>query len=193
MGYLASMRLSLDIPQGSVLGPLFSNIYKNDLLSSVVETDICNYADDITMYAYEKALDSVIARLESDSNLVINWFGGNFIKLNAEKCHLLILGRNSIQKYRRKKLLCVVIDKEVTFDTHISKLCKKAGSKLLALARIAGYMDPNKLRILMRAFVISQFQFCPLVWMLHSRHLSNKINRIHERTLRILHKDFQLF
>ena len=84
-----------------------------------------------------------------------------------------------------------MIDKEFTFDTRISKLCKKAGSKLSALAYIAGYMDPSELRILMRAFVISQFQYCPLVCMFRSRHLNNKTNRIHGRTLRITNKDYQ--
>ena len=84
-----------------------------------------------------------------------------------------------------------MIDKKLTFDTHISKLCKKVGSKLFALARIAGYMDTNKLRILLRAFVISQYQYSPLVWIFHSRHLNNKITRIHERTLRIAYKDYQ--
>ena len=43
----------------------------------------------------------------------------------------------------------------------------------------------------MRAFVISQFQYFPLVWMFHSRHLNNKINRIHERALRIAYKDYK--
>ena len=42
----------------------------------------------------------------------------------------------------------------------------------------------------MRAFVISQ-QYSPLVWVFHSRHLNNKINRIHERALRIAYKDFE--
>ena len=52
-------------------------------------------------------------------------------------------------------------------------------------------MDSNKLRVLMRAFVISQFQYCPFVWMFHSRHLNNKVNRIREKALRIAHKDYQ--
>ena len=78
------------------------------------------------------------------------------MKLNTDKWHLLILGRNSnkhvtlnigdsvIENTDEEKLLGVVIDKKLTFDAHISKLFKKAGSKLFALACIAGYMDTNK-------------------------------------------------
>ena len=41
----------------------------------------------------------------------------------------------------------------------------------------------------MKAFVESQFSYCPLIWMLHSRGLNNKINRTHERVLRIIFND----
>ena len=44
----------------------------------------------------------------------------------------------------------------------------------------------------MKAFVTSQFQYCPLVWMFHSRKVNHKINRIQERALRIVYKDYDL-
>ena len=37
----------------------------------------------------------------------------------------------------------------------------------------------------MKAFIESQFGYCPLVWVFHSRGINNKINRVHERALRI--------
>ena len=126
-------RLYLGVPQGSVLGGLFFNIYINDLLLSLVETDICNYVD-ATIYARDKTLDSVVARLESNSSIVIQWFGDNFMKLNADKCQLLILGRNSNQQVtlnildsvlenaEEEKLLGVVIDKNLLL-IHISVSC----------------------------------------------------------------------
>ena len=46
-----------------------------------------------------------------------------------------------------------------------------------------------KNRILMNAFSTSQFSYCPLVWMCHSRTNNNKINRLHERCLRIVYND----
>ena len=61
--------------------------------------------------------------------------------------------------------------------------------KLHALARISKYMPQKKLRIIMKAFVSSQFAYCSLVWMLHSRQINHKINKLHERTPRIAYND----
>ena len=41
----------------------------------------------------------------------------------------------------------------------------------------------------MKAFITSQFGYCPLVWMFHSRRINNRINRLHERSLRLTYTD----
>ena len=51
-------------------------------------------------------------------------------------------------------------------------------------------MSLEKRKTLMKAFIESQFNYCPLIWMLHSRTLNNKINRIHERALRTVYSDY---
>ena len=66
---------------------------------------------------------------------------------------------------------------------------KKACQKLNALVRLAPFMNVDKKRMIMKAFIESQFGYCPLVWMFHSRSFNNKINRIHERALRITYND----
>ena len=65
----------------------------------------------------------------------------------------------------------------------------KASLKLHASARVAHFMSQDKLRILMKAFIESQFGYCPLIWMFHSRRLNNKINKLHERALRLVYKN----
>ena len=50
-------------------------------------------------------------------------------------------------------------------------------------------MNIQKRRTIMKSFVTSQFSYCPLIWMFHSRRLNNKINSIHERALRITYQD----
>ena len=82
-------------------------------------------------------------------------------------------------------LLGVTTDKYLNFHDHVNSLCKKAYQNLNALARLAPYMNVEKRRIIMKAFRESQYGYCPLVWMFHSRGINNKINRVHERALRI--------
>ena len=51
-------------------------------------------------------------------------------------------------------------------------------------------MSHKKNFYLMNAFITSQFNYCPLVWMCHSRALNTRINKIHERALRIVYNDY---
>ena len=74
------------------------------------------------------------------------------------------------------------------FDDHVNYLCKKASLKLNALARIARFMNVSN-EVIMKSFIESQFGYCPLIWVSYSRGLNNKVNRIHERALRITYND----
>ena len=54
------------------------------------------------------------------------------------------------------------------------------------------FLSIHKLKLLMKSFIESQFGYCPLVWMFHSRGLNNRINKLHERALKIVYKDSEL-
>ena len=71
-------------------------------------------------------------------------------------------------------------------------MCVKKISKLHALARVSNFMNKDKLRLLMKALIKSQFSYCHLVWMFHSRTLNNKINKLHNRALRLVYKGDKL-
>ena len=58
--------------------------------------------------------------------------------------------------------------------------------------RVWKYLSWEKLRLLMKCFTESQFNYCPLIWMCHSRALNNKINKLHERALRQVYRDKSL-
>ena len=51
-------------------------------------------------------------------------------------------------------------------------------------------MTKDKLRVVMKAFIDSQFNYCPLIWMFHSRNLNNRINRLHKRALKIAYNNY---
>ena len=98
-------------------------------------------------------------------------------------------GKTKIWESKKQKLLGVEIDRPLNFDEYIASSCKKAGKKLFVLARLSNFMCTNKKRVLIKAFIESQFGHCPLIWMFHSRGVNNKINHLHERSLRIVYND----
>ena len=51
----------------------------------------------------------------------------------------------------------------------------------------------EKRGIVMKTFIESQFNYYPLIWMFHSRTINNKVNRLHERALRIAFSDFKSY
>ena len=190
------------VPQGSVLGPLLFNLYINDLFYEIDETHPSNFADDTSLNAFDKSLEELIRKLESDTLSVIIWFENNFMKLNQDKCHFLIaantnehlwikVGNEMIWESSEEKLLGLTIDKNLKFNSHVRNICKKASQKMYALARLAKFLSFHRKRVLLKAFIESQFSYCPLVWMFCSRKMNRKINHIHERALRLVYDDYE--
>ena len=99
------------------------------------------------------------------------------------------IGTAQIENTQNEKLLGITIDSKLSFDKHIQQICSRASAKLKALARIAPFMNIAKTKILMNAFFNAQFSYCLLTWMFHNKKLNNKINKLHERCLRIVYNN----
>ena len=67
--------------------------------------------------------------------------------------------------------------------------CKKVERKLCSLGRVCKFLNLELRTSLMKAFMESQFAYCPLVWMFCSRSSNNRINHLHERALIIVYND----
>ena len=88
------------------------------------------------------------------------------------------------------KLLGMNIDRGLKVDKHINDICAKANHKLSVLSRMCSFLCQNKKRVIFKSFVESQFKYYSLIWMFCSRKSNNKINRLHERSLRIVYNDY---
>ena len=80
-----------EVPQGLVLEPLFFDIFKNDLLFEVKESEICNFADDTTICTNGNSVESVILSLDEDLSKTLDWFKYNHTAANPGKFKTMFL------------------------------------------------------------------------------------------------------
>ena len=191
------------VPQGSILGPLLFNIFMNDLFFFIEgQCTLYNYADDNNFGVSHSDLDYVLQRLTSCANVAINWFNINEMEANASKFQGIIkvygntVAPKTIQVMNEEidfskeiTLLGVNIDVKLTFDSHISKICKRSGFSLRALERISKHLSEESKKYVYNAFIASHFSYCNIVWHFTSIHNVLKMERINKRALRIIFDD----
>ena len=142
-----------------------------------------NSADERFLYKFNGSIGAVILQLENDIAVLIEWYKNNYLKLSV---HIDI---KNVFNSDNENILGVHFDNKLDFKFHINKLCKKASQKLHALARVSNFMSLAQRKVIMNAFVITKFCNCPLLWMCQDRKLHAQLNKIHERTLRIIYRD----
>ena len=114
--YSSPKCISIGVPQGSFLGPLLFNIFINDLFYTDLESEICNFADDTTIFACDTNVDSVLTKLESGLHKVLEWYITNGMCANASKFQIMFLG------LKRKNKLCLNINGQLIPSSEHVKL-----------------------------------------------------------------------
>ena len=195
--------INFGIPQGSILGPLLFNIFINDLFLFIQKTEICNFADDNTLYACDSSLEKVINKLKADLANITKWFDNNSLVANASKFQLMFLGVKDhniqlnvgnieLKAVQEVQLLGITIDCKLSFSTHIKNICKSANNKLSAIIRLRNSLSHTQTNLLINAHVMSHFFYCPLIWMFCKKSDMNNIIKVHKRALRTTHNKFNL-
>ena len=121
------------------------------------------------------------------------------MKANPKKFQFMILSKKSYQSQKlsvnnftindpdEKELLGLAIDKELNFSKHIDILCRML-NKFHALRQIRKYLSLEKAKMLGNAFIDSQFNYAPLIWMFCRKGLHLKIQKIHHKTLKVIYQ-----
>ena len=151
--------------------------------------DFAGYADDNTSYTCSSNIEEVLENPQGTSEQLFQWFPANHLVVNAGKCHLLTsskinniaISNINVSSEQKVKLLGINLESRLNFDYHVNTLLNKANKKYHALARICNYMNTNKRRVVIKTFIKSQFSYCPLVWIFHSRTMNNRINTLYEK------------
>ena len=99
----------------------------------------------------------------------------------------LIINSTEIEETKKVLLLGITTDNLLTFSEHIDNLCRTANYKLHALRRIKKYLSLEKAKLLCNAFINSQFNYAPLVWMFCRKKQYLKIQKIHHKALKVVY------
>ena len=128
--------------------------------------DFAGYADDNTPYKCSSNIEEVLENLEGALEQFFQWFSANHLVENARKCDLLTsckitnniaISNTNFSSKQKVKPPGINLESRLNSDYHVNTLLNKGNKKYYALARLCNYMNTNKRRVLMKAFVISSF------------------------------------
>ena len=102
----------------------------------------------------------------------------------------LIINSKEIASAAEVTLIGLQIDNKLNFNSYISKLCRKAANHLNALKRFRKYINNKDKKLLTNTYVLSQFNYCPIVWHFCGKGGIHMIEKIHERAIRFVTNDY---
>ena len=140
------------------------------------EAKLADCTDYNIIYADRKDIEILLEILERESEMAICWFKENKMIINPNKFQAKVINinkkpnafytvnmNNQIVKSADSIMLLVAeIDNNLNFDKHISKICKKSGSKINPISRIQNYLGEIEKETLVNIFVTSSFNYSPL-------------------------------
>ena len=150
-----------------------------------MESEVCNFADDTTIYACNASIDAVMTRLEGDMHRLMKWFSCNGMTANPSKFQIMFLGRKDMSKLclnikghlissrKHVKPLGITIDSSLKFEAHVKELCKKVNLKVHALGRLRPILGEQKSKLIFNSMIMSKFSYCPLIWLFCSKVAKN--------------------
>lgn len=162
--------------QSSHLGPILFILFINDLPSTINDSNVLLYADDVKLFlSYKWAEDYNL--LQRDLNNMVEWCNHNLMSLNLQKCRKISFSRFSpavvsyhIQGHCLEEVsyindLGVFLDSKLRYNLHIESIINKANSLLGFLKRWAKeFNDSYITKHLFTALVRPSLEYACVVW-----------------------------
>ena len=186
------------IPQGSVLGPLLFVLYINDLPESV-KSHVFLFADDTKLFKQIKTERDSFT-LQEDIDALCKWTEKWLLKFNADKCHVLTLGKiedikhtcrytissNELEHVFNEKDLGVIFDADLTFEEHISSKVNKANEIMGLIRRGFSFLDADFFKKLYVSFVRPHLEYAQSVWAPHLKKYVDMLEKVQMRATKLV-------
>ena len=183
---------------------LFFLTFLNDIFYFIIEGKLFNYADDNTLSFSHLVFATLVEILERESGNLVEWFTRKQMRANPDKFQAVAIGERThnegptfrigeaeIGSDETVKLHGVHIDFNLKFDTQISNICRKASQQINFLKRFGNFLNFQSRKTVYHAFIMSNFNFCPLIWHFCSKRNTEKLEKVHFRALKFIFQDFE--
>lgn len=199
----------MGVPRGSVLGPILFSLYTSPIsgIASSFNISLQQYADDKQLFfsASADSLHSSIRQLESCLATLYSWFSHNGLALNGDKSQAITFGtRQKLRNYpslprisiagttvplsNHIKTLGVTLDTHLTFNNHISSVCKSAFYHTRALRHIRKSLTYDMATAVATSLIQSRLDYANSLFYGISKANLNKLQRVQNSLARIVLK-----
>lgn len=185
------------VPQGSVLGPILFIMYINDLDSNII-SKLGKFADDSKLGRGVSCKEDVEC-LRQDLAKLEKWSEDWQMQFNIDKCSVMHLGWNNIEsdyrlnsstlkKSELERDLGVLIDKNLKFSDHCSKVANNANITLGMIRRTIKCKSKSIITKLYKALVRPQLEYCVQVWRPYLKKDIEKLEKVQRRATKMIHE-----
>ena len=189
------------VPQGSVLGPLLFIIYTNDIPNCIKNSRAILFADDTTIYTSGNNIKELYNTMNTELELLTDWFYANKLSLNISKTNYMIIGNynktnsitnnltisnTQISQQPVVKFLGLFIDESLTWFNHIQHIKAKIASSQYLINSIKHIVTTNELRMLYFTLIYPYLYYGIVLWGTAARSNINKLVTQQKKAVRII-------
>jgi hypothetical protein len=196
------------VPQGSVLGPLLFGIFINDLPLSLSDPNVsCDlFADDTSLHSHASNIASIQTSLQLSLNDVSDWCRRNRMAIHPQKTKCMVItsrqkhqtnkfalslsiDSNKIDQVHEHRVLGVVLDEELKWQSHIDSVNKKVARSLFLLSKLKPFLDSDARKMFFHAHCVCHVNYASVVWSCAAVTHQKRLNSLLRRAAKVILPD----
>ena len=173
------MKITYDVLQGSVLGPLLFLLFINDFPSLSKTLNFYLLADDTNIYYETDTPKKLAKKVNTEFKYIKRWLDANNLSLNTNKTNYMIahspgdalpvntaitLGNRLISRVKYIRVLGLLLDKNLSWKYYLSQLSKKFSRTCGILLKIRNYLSTDILMCIYNFLFMSSLLYGIVIW-----------------------------